>query len=211
MDREQALPINIIAEQLLHANSIEKKLWMPKGILKESISTPSLLPNEPGRPPLVQFGKGRIPFPSSASMAEDRNRGIALLFFANHELLAIELMSLFILRFPNTPWKLRRGVMHIISEEQEHLHQYLQRAKELGVQVGDVPVNRFFWDSLHNMRTPEEFLSAMSLTFEQANLDHCVYYQRVFSQHQDHKSAQIMASIYQDELRHVRHGPAVLP
>ena len=54
--------------------------------------------------------------------------------------------------------------MHIIGEEQNHLRLYLNRAHELGVQVGDVPVNRFFWDSLHKMRTPEAFLSAMSLT-----------------------------------------------
>lgn len=198
--------IDTVAQRLLLGITLEDKMWMPEKITQESTKKQFPLPSIPGRPPLLSFGKGRSPFPTAKELKNPYKRAEALLFFANHELLAIELMALFILRFPSTPWKLRRGLMHIIAEEQEHLRLYVQRAMELGKEVGSVPVNRFFWDSLYKMSSPEEFLSAMSLTFEQANLDHCVYYAQLFREAQDTRSAEIMDRIYADEIRHVRHG-----
>ncbi|MAA78389.1 MAG: hypothetical protein CL916_03950 [Deltaproteobacteria bacterium] len=198
--------IDHVAHTLLFGTSLKEKMWMPNQITKEKYHTPISIPDQPGRPTILSFGQGRIRFPTSQELRKPSKRAEALLFFANHELLAIELMSLFILRFPQTPWKLRRGLMNIIAEEQEHLHLYIERAKELGKEIGTVPVNRFFWDALHTMSSPEEFLSAMSLTFEQANLDHCIYYAQLFRQAGDEKSANIMDQIYADEIRHVRHG-----
>lgn len=199
-------PIDNVARILLFGDSLEEKMWMPDHIEKEESCTPIFAPSQPGRPAMLSFGQGRSRFPSAKELYTPSKRAEALLFFANHELLAIELMSLFILRFPHTPWKLRRGLMNVIAEEQEHLRLYIRRAKELGKEIGSVPVNRFFWDALHTMSCPEEFLSAMSLTFEQANLDHCVYYAQLFRQVGDEQSAQIMDHIYADEVRHVRHG-----
>ena len=198
--------IDHVAHRLLFGHSLADKMWMPDQITTAASHTPISTPTQPGRPKILSFGQGRSRFPTAQELQTPSKRAEALLFFANHELLAIELMSLFILRFPKTPWKLRRGLMNIIAEEQEHLRLYIDRAKELGKNIGSVPVNRFFWDALHTMSCPEEFLSAMSLTFEQANLDHCIYYAQLFRQAGDEKSADIMDKIYTDEIRHVRHG-----
>ena len=175
-------PIDRIAHRLLFGDTLIDKMWMPDQICKEESSEAIAIPTQPGRPAILSFGQKRSQFPTTQELKDPVKRAEALLFFANHELLAIELMSLFILRFPNTPWKFRRGLMNIIAEEQEHLQLYIQRANELGKEMGSVPVNRFFWDALYTMSCPEEFLSAMSLTFEQANLDHCVYYTQIFRQ-----------------------------
>lgn len=203
---DSSIPIDLVATQLLFGETLADKLWMPTTIIEEESIQAIPIPKEPTRPALLVFDQGRTQFPTPTELQDPRKRAQALLFFANHELLAIELMALFVLRFPNTPFKLRRGIMHIIAEEQEHLRLYLERANELGAPLGSVPVNRFFWDSIHTMSCPEEFLSAMSLTFEQANLDHCQYYGHIFRQMGDLKSADIMMHIYDDEIRHVRHG-----
>ena len=200
--------IEMYAKHILFSSTIEDKLLPPDNI--SDALYPPLLHSSflPGRPKELAFDKGRHPFPSSKEMESPQKRGEALLFFANHELLAIELMALFILRFPNSPVKLRRGILHIIKEEQSHLVMYLRRAKELGAKPGQVPVNRFFWDALHKMTQKEHFISAMGLTFEQANLDHCIYYGALFHKYEDIQSASIMQQVYEDEIRHVRHGYA---
>ena len=146
--------IDHVAHTLLFGHSLTEKIWMPDQFTKERSTTPIAIPSQPGRPAILSFGQGRSRFPTAQELRSSAKRAEALLFFANHELLAIELMSLFILRFPHTPWKLRRGFMNIIAEEQEHLRLYLERAKELGKEIGSVPVNRFFWDALHSMSCP---------------------------------------------------------
>ena len=72
-----------------------------------------------GRPNHLQFSEERLPFPRS--FAAEHSRAQALHFFANHELLAIELMALCLLKFPNAPIPFQKGLVHTITEEQEHL------------------------------------------------------------------------------------------
>ena len=197
------------AQQLLFGETIADKLFQPQKLVACS-TKPRLLkfPSYPNRPDKLslQTRSQRWQFPSPKKMEEDKQRGYALHFFANHELLAIELMALCILRFPDTPFHFRRGLAHIIQEEQQHLRLYINRSKELGVELGEIPVNAFFWNSLKDMTCPLEFIAGMSLTFEQANLDHSIYFQHLFKQIGDTKSADIMTQVYQDEIRHVRHG-----
>ena len=80
-------------------------------------------------------------------------------------------MALCLLKFPNAPTPFQKGLVHTITEEQEHLRLYLGRLQELGGEVGEVPVNGFFWDCLSGMTDPMDFVVGMSMTFEQANLD----------------------------------------
>ena len=101
--------IDHVAHTLLFANSLEEKMWMPEQITKETSQLSIPIPDQPGRPAMLSFGQGRSRFPSAQELKKPSKRAEALLFFANHELLAIELMSLFILRFPETPWKFRRS------------------------------------------------------------------------------------------------------
>ena len=56
------------------------------------------------------------------------------------------------------------------------------------------------------MDDPFDFVVGMAMTFEQANLDHCIHYSALFERVGDLKSAQIMESIYADEIRHLRQG-----
>lgn len=166
------------------------------------------VPDAPGRPAALQFApRGeRTPFPTVPQLSDARNRGIVLHFFANHELLAIELMALALLRFPDAPASFRRGLAATVREEQDHLRLYEKRMTELGSKFGDVPVNRFFWDCLRDMRSPLDFITGMSLTFEQANLDFSIYYQKIFADIGDHETAAIMQKVYEDEIGHVKHG-----
>ena len=46
----------------------------------------------------------------------------------------------------------------------------------------------------------------MSLTLEAANLDFCLFYEKVFRDIGDEKTADIMKEVYHDELNHVKVG-----
>ncbi len=46
------------------------------------------------------------------------------------------------------------------------------------VRFGDFTLNRFFWDSIAPMETPLDYVTRLSLTFEQANLDYAHHYFR---------------------------------
>ncbi|MEQ8278165.1 MAG: DUF455 family protein [Deltaproteobacteria bacterium] len=159
---------------------------------------------EPGRPKALAFGRGRFEFPRN--LEDDRARGRALHFFLNHELLASELMALVLLRFPEAPTKFRMGLAKTIADEQRHLGLYLDRMQALGVELGEVPVNDFFWRTLSDMEDPLDFVAAMSLGFEQANLDFSRHYQARFEQLGDDVTARLLVEVYEDEIRHVRRG-----
>ena len=191
------------AERLLFGDSVDDKLFFPSSISYDSFSAIPV-PDQPTRPVGLDFSKERLPFPKDFSEAKER--GMALQFFANHELLAIELMALCLLRFPNAPRKFQKGLVHIISEEQEHLRLYLKRSKELGVELGAVPMNSFFWDCLSGSDSEMDFITGMGMTFEQANLDHCIHYGRLFRAVEDHQTVSLLEQVYMDEIRHVRHG-----
>ena len=89
----------------------------------------------------------------------------------NHELLAVELMAVCLLAFPDAPPAFRLGVGRTLLEEQRHLRMYRARMAALGVDLGDVPVGGHFWRVLAGMRSPLEYVTGMSMVFEQANLD----------------------------------------
>ena len=135
-----------------------------------------------------------------------RERGILLHFFANHELLATELMALALLRFPNAPAAFRQGVLQTLRDEQEHTRLYLRRMEECGIHFGELPVSGYFWRSVSAMEQPIDYVAGLCLTFEQANLDYARHFARGFAQVGDHASAQLLERIYHDEIGHVAHG-----
>ena len=164
----------------------------------------------PGRPPELAMrppGQRTVTkFPGRARLSEDLQRGYVLHFFANHELLAIEVMALALLRFPDAPVGFRQGLMRTITEEQEHMRLYLARMKTLGVEFGSLPLNAFFWNCMRTMKSPQEYVAAMSLTFEQANLDFALHYADLFQEIGDHETAAILQRVCADEIGHVKHG-----
>jgi uncharacterized ferritin-like protein (DUF455 family) len=139
-------------------------------------------------------------------MADDEQRGILLHFFANHELLATELMALALLKFPDAPKAFRSGLLQTLKEEQWHTKWYMKRMEECGVRFGDFPVSGFFWDMVAPMESPLDYVSRLSLTFEQANLDYSLYYSGIMKQWGDDKTAAILKKIYEDEIGHVGYG-----
>ena len=145
-------------------------------------------------------------FPSSNHLQNDRMRGIVLHFFANHELLALELMALALLKFPDAPASFRRGIGETMKEEQAHLKLYMKRMEQLGVEFGDIRMNSFFWNRISTMKSPLEYTVLMSMTFEQANLDFAKYFQEIFRQVGDTETADLLEKVFLDEISHVKHG-----
>ncbi len=194
------------ATSLLSATTLDDKLCLPSELTDRRPGEVSGVPAFPARPDSLRPTGERMPFPTASQANDPLRRGEVLHFFANHELLALELMALMLLRFPDAPPAFRRGLVHTITEEQQHLGLYLHRMGELGVKPGRVPVNRFFWDCLAQTPSLAHFLAGMSLTFEAANLDHSLMWAGHFEQMGDAATAELMMRVYRDEVGHVRSG-----
>lgn len=205
------MEINEFAEIILFGTDLAAdKLLKPK-VLTDDLNYKAIIsPKTPGRPKYLQFNEfhvnKKIPFPNQHQLDDDRQRGIVLHFFANHELLAMEIMALVLLKFPEAPKKFRMGIANTIIEEQNHMSLYLQRMQELKVSFGEIPVNDFFWNCLSSMQSPLEFVTKMSMTFEQANLDYALFYKELMRKISDIKTAEILDTVYLEEIGHVKHG-----
>ena len=151
-------------------------------------------------------GEARDSFPGTKNLEQESERGRLLHFFANHELLATELMALVLLRFPDAPAAFRKGIYQTLKDEQEHTQLYLERMKECGVHFGELPVSGYFWRSVSVMENPMDYVSSLCLTFEQANLDFARHYARGFAMVGDTATATLLEKIYRDEIGHVAYG-----
>ena len=177
------------AEQILTGTTMADKL-APLPRLRDTAPGAAIaLPDAPGRPSGLALSDARARAPFPGDLSTPRSRGIVLHFFANHELLALELMALMLLRFPDAPRPFRHGLAATMRDEQRHLSLYLERMAELSVDLGTIPVNDFFWRTLSGVDSPATFSAGMSLTFEQANLDHARFYQAAFARAGDAKTA----------------------
>ena len=206
------MEIRDFAQQILFGTRLQDKLIQPDVLVDLLPGKPVETPNTPGRPPALHLdawhGRPKVNFPSAAGFHVDHTRGTVLHFFANHELLAMELMALVLLRFPDAPSAFRSGVARTILEEQRHMQKYMNRMQVLGVVFGEIPVNDFFWSCISKMKTPLDFVVQMSLTFEQANLDFALHYKNLFREFGDLETADLLDEVYEDEIGHVKHGVA---
>jgi uncharacterized ferritin-like protein (DUF455 family) len=197
------------AERVLFATTMEEKLQRPAIISDERPGTPIVTPIAPGRPVGLQFkasGEARDQFPGVKNLEQERERGQLLHFFANHELLATELMALVLLKFPAAPAAFRSGVLRTLQDEQEHTRLYLKRMEACGIKFGELPVSGYFWRSVSPMENPLDYVSSLCLTFEQANLDFAQHFSKVFAQVGDQSTADLLEGIYRDEIAHVAYG-----
>ncbi len=145
-----------------------------------------------------------VPHPSCLDRADMRIR--CLHAFANHELMALEMMAWALLAFPDAKSSFRKGLAKILLDEQGHFSLYSQRLCAMGVQFGDLPVNDHFWRIGGLISDPLDWVCTMHLTFEQSNLDYAPYYAKLFRQVDDLHSAELMDTIFHDEIGHVRFG-----
>ncbi len=205
--------IKAFAELVLFSSSLEEKLMPPAtGVFadKSSFSALDQIPELPGRPPGLSLNpsqqRSKTTFPNKTHLSNARARGLVLHFFANHELLALEIMALALLRWPDAPESFRKGIVQTMAEEQAHMRIYLARMRDLGVEFGEAPLNSFFWKCMRNMASPMEYAAAMSMTFEQANLDFSLHFESIFKDLGDEKTAEIMQRVRLEEVGHVKHG-----
>ncbi|HUE96948.1 MAG TPA: DUF455 family protein [Longimicrobiaceae bacterium] len=199
------------AERVLFATDLDEKLAPPPEDLADDRPGASIpAPDCPGRPEALALSMRRAapeaPLPGARGLEDESQRGLLLHFFANHELLATELMALALLRFPDAPPEFRRGLLATLREEQMHTRLYLKRMRECGVRFGDIPVNGFFWRMVSTMESPLDYVSRLSLTFEQANLDYASHFSQVFRRSGDPATSRVLDRIYRDEIAHVRYG-----
>ena len=203
------MKVREIAERILFGTTLEEKLAPPPpGVSDDDRGGPITTPEAPVRPEELRLRRDgvRAEFPGTVGLEDEEQRGRLLHFFANHELLATELMALVLLKFPEAPAEFRAGVLQTMKEEQMHTKLYLKRMADCGVEFGDLPVNGFFWNTVSTMTTPLDYVTRLSLTFEQANLDYTRGYAEVFAEAGDLETAAILERIYRDEIGHVSYG-----
>ena len=194
------------ARQILEGESLEDKLLSSKDLVFDDKLIHYNLPLNPGRMKKLEFNNEQVKFPRNTSFHLEEKRGLALHFFANHELLAIEMMAAALLLFPNTPLAFKKGLVKTIQDEQKHLKMYIARMRDFGIEIGDFPLNDFFWRRMELMDTPSKFYAAMALSFEAANLDFAQFYEQGFRAVEDFKTADIMRVVLEDEVSHVALG-----
>jgi len=205
--------MNVIdyAKLLLFSGKLEDKLTDISVVtdLNGSVLDNELNSTRPIRENEIIFSDKQIKFPKKSSFHLDEKKALAMHFFANHELLAIEMMAAALLYLPCDPKnekRIRTGLLNTIQDEIKHFKMYVSRINEFGVGFGDFPVNDYFWRQMQKLTTYEEYFSVMALTFEAANLDFAKYYREIFTSVDDDKSSKIMDVVYQDEISHVGFG-----
>ena len=204
--------ITEFAEQIVFGKTLEDKLLKPGKLSHDGdFSLRANVNNlaSPGRPHGLEMRHdkgGNVQPPSDSQLENEQARGQLLHFLANHELLATELMALVLLKFPDAPRAFRQGILVTLQEEQEHTRMYIRRMKECGVEFGRYPLSGQFWRVIEPMQSPMDFVSRLSLTFEQANLDYSLHFAKVFNQIGDTETSALLQQIYEDEIGHVQHG-----
>lgn len=195
------------AIRILSGDTLEEKLLDP-GVLTDQTPGAALFWKEPVRPSGMGFKRHtrKEKLPPLHEHNEADKRAICLHRFAGHELLAVEMMAYALLAFPEAPKHFRKGVANTLREEQGHVRLYIERMQEMGLSFGDLPLYRHFWSHIPFITSPLRYLSLMSLTFEMANLDFAPLYGKSFAKHGDMKSAALMKTILEDEIRHVSFG-----
>lgn len=195
------------AIRILSADALDDKLFYPEELSDHQPGAP-LIWDEPTRPSGMQFHKHthKDKLPPLSEHHDPDKRAACLHRFAGHELLAVEIMAFALLAFPYAPAHFRKGVANTLREEQIHVQLYLQRMKEMGMKLGDLPLYRHFWSYTPHLKNPLHYVSIMSLTFEMANLDFAPMYGASFAKHGDSASAALMEQILLDEFAHVSFG-----
>ena len=211
------MEIRLLAQQVLFGDSLTDKLAGPPAgeTLRDAQPGPALvgIPGGPGRPAdlALRSELPQLPFPGPGRLHEPAAAGAALHSFANHELLALELMALMLLRFPDADPAFRRELVATMRDEQRHLSLYVDRMAALGVPFGSGGTSPFFWDCLAGVRDVAGFVAGMSLTLEQANLDFATWFARAFRAAGDDVTAQILDRVHREEIVHVARGLKWLP
>jgi uncharacterized ferritin-like protein (DUF455 family) len=197
-----------VAERILLTESLEAKLGrLPEAITDERPG-PARRIEVPARPPDLRFAARRTApaMPRLGALRDEKKRAVAHHILANHELQALEVMAFVLLAFPDAPSDFRRGLAGIMQDEQRHTRMHVERAAELGIRFGELPVNNYIWAKAQHYESALDYVAGLPLTFEGRNLDHTLELEEAFAGIGDQKSAAIVRAIHRDEIGHVRFG-----
>jgi uncharacterized ferritin-like protein (DUF455 family) len=184
--------------------SLDAKLAPPPEVLVLEDADAPLRLAAPGRPANLAITPGRqAKVPPLAGMRDPAQRARILHALANHELQAVELFAWALLAYPDAPVAFRRGLVAILADEQRHMQLYMERLAALGTRFGDHPVTGHFWNKLDDYTGPLEFVCAMGLTFENANLDFAGDYAAAARACGDIETAAALEQVHTDEIAHV--------
>jgi uncharacterized ferritin-like protein (DUF455 family) len=175
------MEIQELCTRILSADTLEEKLLSPVNITDLNPG-PAVFWETPSRPIGMEFKKHsrKEKLPKLQEHHDKDKRAICLHRFAGHELLAVEIMAYALLAFPEAPKHFRKGLLNTLKEEQEHVRLYMKRLSDMGVRFGDLPLYKHFWAYTPFLKSPLEYVSVMSLTFEMANLDLHLYMNNPF-------------------------------
>jgi len=208
--RRQVVPIQIreIAERIVLSESLAEKLAKIPERLVDDQPGPARRVPVPGRPAELKFALRRTApaMPRAGALGDPKKRAVAHHILANHELQALEVMAFVLLAFPEAPSEFRTGLVDIMRDEQRHTRLHIDRAAELGIRFGELPVNNYIWAKSQDFESVLDYLAGLPLTFEGRNLDHTLEFEESFEQAGDPQSAAILRAIHRDEIGHVRFG-----
>lgn len=202
------LELREVAERILLADSLVAKLARIPPALIDERPGPARRVSVPGRPPELCFAARRTapPMPRPGALCDPKKRAVVHHILANHELQALEVMAFVLLAFPDAPQEFRRGLIRIMGDEQRHTRLHVERAAELGIRFGELPVNGYIWAKAQQFGSLLDYLAGLPLTFEGCNLDHTLELEQSFQRAGDEQSAAIVRAIHRDEIGHVRFG-----
>jgi len=192
------------ALRIVTSDVLADKLAPPPDDLDLADAEPALRIAAPGRPPTLAIVAGRHgKVPPLAGMRDRAQRARIIHALANHELQAIELFAWALLAYPDAPLAFRRGLVAILADEQRHFALYVERLAAHGTEFGAHPVTGHFWNKLDHLETPLDFVCAMGLTFENANLDFVGDYAAAARACGDEATATVLDRVHADEIGHV--------
>lgn len=201
------MEIRDFARTVVETEDLAVKLAPAPGNLTDDYPGPALRSAGPGRPPSLRISpSGKAAAPAVRGFHDPAQRRRILHALANHELQAAELFAWALLAFPEAPPEFRRGLLKILDDEQRHTRMYVARLEETGARFGDYPVSGYFWSKAPAVKSPLAFVCAMSLTFENANLDHTTESAEAARRAGDEKTAAVIDRVHADEIEHVRFG-----
>lgn len=202
------MELRAFAEQVLNSAEWPAKCAPPTGAFTDDAPGAAHRPERPARETSLVFCGRREtpPMPHPNSFGDARKRAIAHHIMANHELQALEVMAFVLVAFPEAPAEFRRGLAGVMKDEQRHTRWHAERAAELGVPFGSLPVNGYFWNKALEFQSILDYLAGLPLTFEGRNLDHTLEFEAYFESVGDHRGAGLFRAIHRDEIRHVAFG-----
>lgn len=197
--------------RVLECGDLETKLAPPVDRdgdpLPDSPLGPAIFIDRPHRDPGLRMGPGSDRLPRPGLLRERAHRAHCLSRFAHHELQAVEYFAWALLRWPELPRALRRGLLAALVDEQRHCRLYLARLEASGGRFDTDDHSDYFWRQAPVIAAspagPRAFLAAMGLTLEQANLDFTLTYRDGFAEAGDAESAAVCQRVHDDEIAHV--------